>query len=63
MLILTRKVNQAIMVGDDITVVITQIKGSQVRIGILAPDHLEINREEIYAKKLKERVSAEAKED
>jgi len=48
MLILTRRVDEAIMIGDDITVVVLQIKGSEVRLGIEAPKSVEVHREEIY---------------
>lgn len=48
MLILTRKVGESIIVGDDVRVSILEIKGRQVRIGIQAPHDVTIHREEIY---------------
>lgn len=50
MLILTRHINQTIVIGDDITVTILGIQGSQIRLGINAPKDVSIHREEIYAK-------------
>ena len=60
MLILTRRVGEKLMIGDDVSVVILGVKGNQVRIGVHAPDDVEIHREEIYArvrKEKKDRVS------
>jgi len=48
MLVLTRKVNESIMLGGDIEIVIAEISPTQVRIGIKAPRDLEILRKEIY---------------
>ena len=50
MLILTRRVNQKLMVGDDVTVTVLSISGNQVRIGVAAPRHVPVHREEIYDK-------------
>lgn len=50
MLILTRKVGETLMVGDDITVTILGVKGNQVRVGIKAPKNVPVHREEIYNK-------------
>jgi carbon storage regulator len=57
MLILTRKVGEALMVGEEVTVTVMGVKGNQVRIGINAPKDVEVHREEIY-----ERVQAEKAE-
>jgi len=57
MLILTRRVGEAVMIGDTVKIVILGVKGSQVRIGIAAPKDLPVHREEIY-----ERIRAEKKE-
>jgi len=48
MLTLTRKQNEAIMIGDDIKIVVKEIRRNQVRIGIVAPDDVKIHREEIW---------------
>ena len=48
MLILTRRVGETLMVGDDVSVTVLGVKGSQVRIGINAPKDVGVHREEIY---------------
>lgn len=48
MLILTRRVAETLVIGDDITVTVLGVKGSQVRLGITAPDDVSVHREEIY---------------
>jgi len=57
MLVLTRRVNETLVVGDDVTVTILSVSGNQVRIGIKAPRHVSIHREEIY-EKIKRQQSA-----
>ncbi|MFY9780536.1 MAG: carbon storage regulator CsrA [Candidatus Baltobacteraceae bacterium] len=49
MLVLTRKLNQAIMIGDDVRIVIVAIDRDQVRIGIEAPRSVSVHRAEIYS--------------
>jgi carbon storage regulator len=48
MLILTRRTNESIMIGDDITITILGVTGQQVRIGCNAPQEVAVHREEIY---------------
>lgn len=48
MLVLTRKVNEAIQIGDDIEIKVLSVSGDQIKIGIVAPKHVEIHRKEIY---------------
>jgi carbon storage regulator len=58
MLILTRRVGETLMIGDDVTVTVLGVKGNQTRIGINAPKDVAVHREEIY-----ERIQAQANEE
>lgn len=48
MLILTRRTNETLMIGDDVKITVLNVKGNQVRIGIDAPNDVAVHREEIY---------------
>ena len=48
MLILTRRVGESLMIGDDVTITVLGVKGNQVRIGIDAPKDVAVHREEIF---------------
>ena len=50
MLILTRRVGEALMIGDNTKIVVLGVKGSQIRLGINAPKDVKVHREEIYEK-------------
>jgi carbon storage regulator len=55
MLILTRKPTESIRIGSEITVVVLDIKGNQVRVGIAAPRDVTVHREEVYERIQRER--------
>ncbi|EPR26811.1 carbon storage regulator CsrA [Anoxybacillus geothermalis] len=48
MLVLTRKLKEAIQIGDDIEITVLAIQGDQVKLGINAPKHIDIHRKEVY---------------
>ena len=56
MLILTRRVGETLVIGDDVTITVLEVKGSQVRIGINAPKDIEVHREEIYKRIQAEKI-------
>lgn len=58
MLILTRKVGESLMIGDDVSIIVLGVKGNQVRIGVDAPQSVSVHREEIYNKIQDEKKSA-----
>ncbi len=58
MLVLTRKLGEKIQIGDDISIVIMELKGKQVKLGIEAPSNIKVHREEIYQKIQDENIRA-----
>jgi carbon storage regulator len=60
MLILTRRVGETIIIDDEIEVTVLAVKGNQVRLGIKAPDHIAVHREEIYQRLMGENNTGNA---
>lgn len=60
MLVLTRKIGEGITIGNDIRVVVLEVKGGQVRLGIEAPPTVRVHRDEVYLKILRENQQAAA---
>jgi len=58
MLILTRRVGESVMIGNDVTTTVLAVKGNQVRIGISAPKNIAVHREEVF-----ERIKREQQQD
>ena len=58
MLILTRRVGETVMIGNEVTVTVLGVKGNQVRVGINAPKNVAVHREEIY-----ERIKREGEQE
>ncbi|MEJ2694587.1 MAG: carbon storage regulator CsrA [Candidatus Thiodiazotropha sp.] len=60
MLILTRRVGETLMIGDEVTVTVLGVKGNQVRIGVNAPRDVTVHREEIYERIKREQQTEES---
>jgi carbon storage regulator len=58
MLVLTRKITEGITIGPNIRVIVLEIKGGQVRLGIEAPNSVQVHRDEVYARILDENKQA-----
>ena len=63
MLILTRRVGETVMIGNDVTVTILGVKGNQVRVGINAPKNVSVHREEIYERIKREQQGGDSQGD
>ncbi|MFI4956437.1 MAG: carbon storage regulator CsrA [Gammaproteobacteria bacterium] len=62
MLILTRRVGETLMVGDEVSITVLGVKGNQVRLGVNAPKTIAVHREEIYARIQQEKEGGEKEE-
>lgn len=58
MLILTRRPNEVICIGDTIKVAVLDVRGNQVRIGVAAPKEIAVDREEIHDRKIEQKAKA-----
>jgi carbon storage regulator len=54
MLILTRRVGESVMIGDEVSITVLGVKGNQVRVGVTAPKEVSVHRQEIYERIRKE---------
>ena len=61
MLILTRRVGETLVIGDDVTVTVLGVRGNQVRLGVNAPKDIAVHREEIYQRIQNEKDSSNSK--
>lgn len=59
MLILTRRVGETLIIGDDVEVVVLGVKGNQIRLGVDAPQDVSVHREEVYQKILEEGLNTD----
>lgn len=63
MLILTRRIGETLIIGDDVNITVLGVKGNQVRLGINAPKDVSVHREEIYLRIQQEREGSDVKAD
>ncbi|BCA94953.1 carbon storage regulator [Legionella antarctica] len=62
MLILTRRIGETLIIGDDVNITVLGVKGNQVRLGINAPKDVSVHREEIYLRIQQEKESGDSEE-
>lgn len=63
MLVLTRKLNQSIKIGDDVEITVIEVRGDQVRLGVTAPRDVAVHRKEVYLQIQQENRAASAAPD
>ncbi|OGV50743.1 MAG: carbon storage regulator [Legionellales bacterium RIFCSPHIGHO2_12_FULL_42_9] len=63
MLILTRRIGETLIIGDDVNITVLGVKGNQVRLGINAPKDVSVHREEIYLRIQQEKEGVESQEE
>lgn len=60
MLVLSRKKNESIVINDDITIVVVEVRGDKVRLGVEAPKEVPVHRREVYDRRMREEAAKEA---
>ena len=59
MLVLTRRIGEAIVIEDDIRITVVSVRGDRVRLGITAPDFVQVDREEVHERRLGPKTSSQ----